>query len=386
MPYSLLIEQIRSRPFAVQSLDEPVAVCELPTPALLLDEDIFTENLEKMASFLASKGKGLRPHCKTHKCPIIAEKQFQAGAVGVCAAKLSEAVALVHAGVSGILLTSAIVTPAKAAVLGELARIADIEIVVDNLQGLDVILDSLPDDAHLGVLLDVDIAMGRTGSRSLDTLLALAERVSTEPRVSYRGIQHYAGHLMHVEGYATRREKSLAAWESVSRLLESLTQAGFAAQVVTGCGTGTYNIDCEVAQVTDLQVGSYIFMDQEYRLVGDEEGGLFDDFEVSLTVATTAISQPQEGAITVDGGYKAFASDTVNPEPLDCPGSKFRFAGDEHGILILGEGAQEPLLGSVQRFVTPHCDPTVNLYDGYWVHSGGMVHSRWPITARGCSW
>jgi D-serine deaminase-like pyridoxal phosphate-dependent protein len=165
-----------------------------------------------------------------------------------------------------------------------------------------------------------------------------------------------------------------------------MKQRGFSAQVVTGCGTGTYNIDCEVAEVTDLQVGSYIFMDQEYRLIGGERGGLFEDFDVSLSVATTAISQPQEGAITVDGGYKAFASDTVNPEPLDCADSTYRFAGDEHGILILGAGSQEPLLGSLQRFVTPHCDPTVNLYDGYWVHNDGLVYSRWPITARGCSW
>lgn len=386
MPYSLLLEQIRSRPFAVQTLAEPVAVSELPTPALLLDETVFSDNLAKMASFLANKGKGFRPHCKTHKCPIIAEKQFQAGAVGVCAAKLSEAVALVHAGISGILITSAVMSPAKAVLLGELTRLADVDIVVDSLIGLEVIRDGLPDDAHLGVLLDVDIEMGRTGSRSLDTLLVLAERVVADDRMSYRGIQHYAGHLMHVEGYAARRDKSLAAWERVSLLLESMKQRGFSAQVVTGCGTGTYNIDCEVAEVTDLQVGSYIFMDQEYRLIGGERGGLFEDFDVSLSVATTAISQPQEGAITVDGGYKAFASDTVNPEPLDCADSKYRFAGDEHGILILGAGSQEPLLGSLQRFVTPHCDPTVNLYDGYWVHNDGLVHSRWPITARGCSW
>ena len=386
MPYSLLLEQVRNRPFAVQPLAEPVPIAALPTPALLLDDAAFARNLNKMGTFLAGKNKGFRPHCKTHKCPIIAEKQLQAGAVGVCAAKVSEAVALVAAGISGILITSAIMSPAKAELVGELADNAVIDIVVDSLAGLELLRSALPADAHLGILIDIDIAMGRTGTRSLATMLRLAEEISADAKLTYRGIQHYAGHLMHVEGYAARRDKSLALWESVSSLLEALAAAGFTSEVVSGGGTGTYNIDCDVAEVTDLQVGSYIFMDQEYRLIGDEHGDLFNDFEVALSVATTAISQPVDGAITLDGGYKAFASDTVNPEPLDTPNAKFRFGGDEHGILILGKGAQEPTLGSVQRFVVSHCDPTVNLYDGYWVHTDGMVHSRWPITARGCSW
>ena len=156
--------------------------------------------------------------------------------------------------------------------------------------------------------------------------------------------------------------------------------------VVTGGGTGTYDIDCDVPLVTDLQVGSYVFMDEEYRRIGSRSGARFDDFEVALTVAATAISQPRDGALTVDAGFKAFASDTVNPEPLDLPGTQYRFAGDEHGVLLLRTPTQEPLLGTVQRFVTPHCDPTVNLYDWYWICRDGLVTELWPIAARGCSW
>ena len=104
-------------------------------------------------------------------------------------------------------------------------------------------------------------------------------------------------------------------------------------------------------------------------------------------MATTAISEPVPGkAVTVDGGFKVFASDTVPPEPLDLAGSRYRFAGDEHGVLIFGAGSQQPTLGSVQRFITPHCDPTVNLHDAFWVHTDDKVHTRWPISARGCSW
>lgn len=386
--YSTVLAELRARPSAPETLSEAVAVADLPTPALLLDETVLDRNIARMASFLAERGKGFRPHAKTHKCPEIARRQVIAGALGVCAAKVSEAVVLVNGGIDDVLVTSAIVSPEKAAVVAELSRAANVDIVVDSELGLQVLIEALAaaDDARLGVLVDVDVEMGRTGVRSDELMLALAERITAADGLTFRGVQHYAGHLMHVEGFDARRDRSLALWDKVERRIRLLEDRGFPIDVVTGCGTGTFNIDCEVEVVTDLQVGSYVFMDQEYRLIGGAESELFDDFEVALTVATTAISQPTDRAVTVDGGYKVFASDTVNPEPLDLADAKFRFAGDEHGVLIFAEGTQQPILGSVQRFITPHCDPTVNLHDAYWVHRDDTVHARWPITARGCSW
>jgi D-serine deaminase-like pyridoxal phosphate-dependent protein len=368
-------------------LEHPVPLEELPTPVLLLDEAGLMRNIDKMARFLRARGKGFRPHAKTHKCPEIARRQMAAGAVGICAAKVSEAFVLIHSGIESVLITSAIMSPAKAELVAELSRKARLDVVVDCMAGLAVLEAALSEGDNLGVLIDLDVEMGRTGTRSDDEALALAERITASPNMTFRGIQHYAGHLMHIEGFESRRDRSLSLWETVSGRIERLRDAGFPPDVVTGCGTGTFNIDCEVDMVTDLQVGSYVFMDQEYRLIGGEGGDLFDDFDVTLTVATTAISQPMgDRAVTVDGGYKVFASDSVNPEPLDLAGSRFRFGGDEHGILLLDKGSQQPTLGSVQRFITPHCDPTVNLHDVYWVHDEDQVYSRWPISARGCSW
>ena len=249
-----------------------------------------------------------------------------------------------------------------------------------------MLAEAMSIDAELGVLVDVDVDMGRTGAREVVQIRRLAEHISKHSSLRFEGIQHYAGHLMHIEGFALRRDRSLAVWQKIAEIVADLTAAGFAPRVVTGAGTGTYNIDCDVPEITDLQVGSYIFMDQEYRLIGGEHGALFDDFEVALSVATTTISQPLAGAITVDAGYKAFASDSVNPEPMSLTGARFRFGGDEHGIVILPEGNPQPSLGEALRFITPHCDPTVNLYDYYWVHRDGEAHSMWPIAARGCSW
>lgn len=385
--YLAVLEALALRPSQPMPLSTPVPMNELPTPVLLLDEAALMRNIAKMADFLGARGKGFRPHAKTHKCPEIARRQVAAGAVGICAAKISEAVVLINCGIEDVLVTSAIMSPAKAQVVAELSRKANLDVVVDCPAGLAVLADALTDGDNLGVLIDLDVEMGRTGSRSDDEVLILAEQISGNPQMTFRGVQHYAGHLMHVEGYDARRDRSLALWETVTARIERLTAAGFPSTVVTGCGTGTFNIDCEVDVVTDLQVGSYVFMDQEYRLIGGKGSDLFEDFEVALTVATTAISQPMgDRAVTVDGGYKVFASDTVNPEPLDLADGRFRFGGDEHGILLLAKGSQQPTLGSLQRFITPHCDPTVNLHDTYWVHDEDKVYSRWPVSARGCSW
>ena len=390
-PLDAALERIRSRPTGPQMLEAPVPLETLPTPALVLDADVLARNLARMATFLEGQGKGFRPHAKTHKCPELARLQIEAGAVGICTAKVSEAAVMVHAGIPRVLVTSPVVAPDRAALLASLAGAAEqLDVVVDSELGLDVLCSAVAEagDAAgtVGVLVDVDVAMGRTGNRDAGAILGLAERAAATPGLEFRGVQHYAGHVMHIKGHAERRDRSLRLWEQVADIVSRLNEAGHAPGVVTGGGTGTYDIDCAVAELTDLQVGSYVFMDQEYRLIGSRESDWFDDFEVSLTVLATAISQPTDRAITVDAGYKSFASDTVDPEPLDLPDTAFRFAGDEHGVLLLKAPTQELLLGTVARFVTPHCDPTVNLYDWYWVCRGGLVTELWPISARGCAW
>ncbi len=388
----LALQQLRARPWQPMRLSEPVAIDRLPTPALLLDVDAFERNLDRMARFLVGHGKGYRPHAKTHKCPIIAARQLERGAVGVCAAKVSEAVALINAGIDRVLVTSPVTDPDKARLLVELAReAAALDVVVDSEQGLTLLQQaagapSLGGAAGIGVLVDVDVAMGRTGTRELDVVLRLAEGAMATPGLHFRGIQHYAGQVMHIEGYQARRSSSLALWEVVQGMVDALAARGLAPGIVTGAGTGTYDIDCDVACLTDLQVGSYIFMDQQYRVTGGRQGPAFDDFETALQVLVTAISRPRDGLVTVDGGYKAFASDAGNPVPVEPAGFSYRFAGDEHGVLIRSAEGTLPALGARARFAAPHCDPTVNLYDWYWACRDGYATELWPITGRGCSW
>lgn len=388
MTTSFVLDQVRARPFEPVELQTPLEVAQLPTPALVLNRPALQRNIAVMSEFMAAGAKGIRPHAKTHKCPLICREQLLAGAVGICVAKVGEAAAHLAAGVQQILITSPVTTSTKAAVLGELAQAADdLNIVVDSIAGLEVLRENLPVEAHLGVLIDIDVSMGRTGTRSVDAAADLIEMISKDSRLTFKGIQHYAGHLMHVTDFQERRAKSLKLWSQVSEMVAELEHRGMHSGVVTGAGTGTYNIDVDVPLLTDLQVGSYIFMDEEYRQVHSGSGSRFEDFEVSLTVACSTISQPRAGAMTVDGGYKAFASDSVAPVSDELPGVTFYFAGDEHGVLALPKGEQALRLGQVLQFVTPHCDPTVNLHDYYWVQENdSLIHTLWPITARGCVW
>jgi 3-hydroxy-D-aspartate aldolase len=383
---------LANRPLNPVVLDAPVPLNDVPTPALLLDEDALTRNIARMAGFLGARGKGFRPHAKTHKCPEVAARQLAAGAVGVCAAKVSEAIVLARAGIGPILITSPVTTRQKADLVTALvAGGAKVQLVVDSLMGASVLDESAKArGVSVEVLIDLDPRLGRTGVREQADVVKLADWLGSNRRaggaLEFVGVQHYAGQVMHIAGHEARREKSLICWKSAVAICTALRDAGHELRIITGCGTGTYDIDCDVAEVTDLQVGSYVFMDQQYIDVGGRSGPRLDDFEVSLTVATTAISQPVSGMITVDCGFKGFASESIPPTAIDLPDAKYRFAGDEHGMLILGQGAQEPLLGKRINFVTPHCDPTVNLYDYYWVHRNGYVHALWPVSARGCSW
>lgn len=383
-----LFEQLQARSWQARALPRPLSIDELPTPALLLDRAAMERNLARMAGHLHNHGKLARPHAKTHKCVLIAQQQLRLGAAGLCAAKVGEAAALILGGVDRVLITSPVTNIGKVQVLAELSRrAAELLLVVDSLEGIEVLRRGLAPDCRIGVVLDVDVEMGRTGSRDLDTARRIVDVARRDPRMWLAGVQHYAGHLQHIGSFAERRDRSLASWQKAldfaRRACDDLPG------VISGGGSGTYAIDTEVSAITDLQVGSYLFMDREYRDIESAAGPAFDEFEVALTVACAAISAPLAGlgAVTVNGGFKAFAADSGVPVAYGNVPGKFRFAGDEHGVFRVDDPAQRPALGDVLRFVVPHCDPTVNLHDWYWVlEPDGLVHSVWPITARGTTW
>jgi len=355
---------------------------ELPTPALLVDLDLLEANIAKMAAHAKAAGISLRPHAKSHKCPEIAKRQLAAGAIGVCAATISEAEALVNAGISGVLITSPMAGREKVSRLVRLtARQPDTMAVVDNAAHAEQLNEAAAGgQATLNVLVDIDPGMHRTGIPAGEGAVALVELVSRLPHLRLRGLQCYSGTTAHVVGYEARRAHSLQAMAPALELFAELQKRGFPVEIMTGGSTGTYNIDCTFPGMTELQVGSYVFMDIEYRDIGGKDGLVYRDFSHSLTVLSTVVSKSHADLATVDAGLKAFATDRqFGPEPKDVGGVTYRFGGDEHGILALAQPSREIRLGDKLEFLVPHCDPNVNLYDRVFCTRGDRVETIWPI-------
>ena len=373
-------------------LSEPVPLEALHTPALVIDLDLFERNLATMQDFLDGQGLGLRAHTKMHKCPVIARKQMAQGALGVCAAKVSEAEIMVDAGVTDLLVTSPLATREKQVRLLELvARCPDVKVVVDTADSASSLNDLAADiigqsGPPLGVFVDIDPGMGRTGIEAGEPALNLARMIQDNcPLLKFEGLQMYAGNCMHVEGFSNRRSKYEKVMAKGHQTREAFERAGVEIPAFSGGGTGTYNLEADLGLMTELQAGSYAFMDIEYRDIGSSEGERFADFPVSLFVLSTAISQPQTRLITVDAGFKSLASDKMAPEFRDLEGVIFHWGGDEHGIVQLDNPSRTLNLGDKLMLLTPHCDPTVNLHDYYYPYRDGMVSEIWPISARGCS-
>ena len=369
-------------------IGKPGGRSELATPALVLDLDLFEANLQRMKDHCDAKGLALRPHAKTHKSAEIAKRQIASGALGVCAAKLAEAEALAAGGVDAIHLTSAVVTDqgiSRVTQLNDVCR--DFMMTVED-QSVAERLAKAAEKAGkpVQVIIDIDVGLHRTGIRWGDDALALTRWVAASPHLIYRGIQGYAGHVMHIEDFEERKEASKGAMDLLKEARDGLAADGLTPEIVTGGGTGTYNIDSDLGVLTELQAGSYLFMDRQYNDVPLSNGQPMP-FETALMVQTTVISANTAGLATTDAGFKSFAADADAPQILSgAPeGASYFFFGDEQGGILLGSKETHLPLGSTLNCITPHCDPTVNLYDVYHVVRGDTLVDIWDVTARGCS-
>jgi 3-hydroxy-D-aspartate aldolase len=357
----------------------------LNTPVLVLDRGALERNVAAMAAFARARGIALRPHAKTHKCVEIARLQLEAGAVGVCCAKLGEAEALADGGVEAVLITSPIVTPQAIERLIALhGRIADVRVVADHPDNVDALAAAANVAKPLPVLVDIDPGIRRTGAASPEAATALAQRIARHPSLRFAGVQFYCGVQQHIEAYADRRAAIEDRTAYLGSALDALREAGLAPETVTGGGTGTHQIDAELGVLTELQAGSYVFMDRQYNdcdLRGD--GGR--PFETALFVDARVISANHASMATIDAGFKALSTDGGPPTIIEgAPQSAaFVFMGDEHGALIAPDHAFR--LGDRVTLAAPHCDPTVNLYDAYHVVRDGTLIDIWPIAARGRS-
>jgi D-serine deaminase-like pyridoxal phosphate-dependent protein len=360
----------------------------LNTPALVVDVEALDRNIAAMASFAAANRLKLRPHAKTHKSVDIARRQIDAGALGVCCAKLGEAEALAEGGIEGILITSPVVGEAAVERLVALAaRAPTLMASCDHPDAVAAIgAAARAAGVTLTLLVDVDPGLRRTGVASADAAVALARQIDRHEALRFGGVQFYAGAEQHIEAYADRREAIVAKTARLTEALETIRAAGLVTPIVTGGGTGTHAIDAELGVFTELQVGSYIFMDRQYADCALREDAA-QPFETSLMIDARVISASYPHLVTVDAGLKAMATEAGPPPILAgaAEGSAYRFMGDEHGAIVPPRGVDPPKLGERLTLAAPHCDPTVNLYEAYHVVRGDTLEAIWPVTARGRS-
>jgi 3-hydroxy-D-aspartate aldolase len=386
---------------SVQSVDEarrfagpnarlignPGGLRELTTPALVLDLDAFEQNIEAHQHQLTLHGLQARPHAKSHKCAEIARRQIAAGAVGVCTASLHEAEALAAQGIDNILITSPVVGAGKLDRLMQLLeREATVAVVVDDQEYAASMAAAAHRSGHvLDVLIDVDLGMGRTGVSNMESALQLVDVACATQGMAYRGLQAYSGRVQHITDFAERDHVYTGQLRFLTALIAALEKRGLKPATVSGGGTGTLALDCREGILTEHQAGSYIFMDVEYGVVTLRASDADPAFATSLFLHSTVISKNVPGQVTIDAGLKSFATEGPRPRvSAGAPaGTAYSFFGDEHGCLTFPTPADTLPLGSIVAFVTPHCDPTINLHDYLHVVRHDTIVDIWPIVARG---
>lgn len=368
---------------------QPAAIgmllADVDTPSLVLELDAFERNLARLNESLAGASVAVRPHAKSHKCPEIALRQIALGAVGVCCQKVSEAEAMIDGGVADILIANEVVGAPKLARLAVLAKRARVAVCADdagNIADLDTAARAV--GVKLDVLVEINVGANRCGVEPGEPAVALARRIARAENLRFAGLQAYQGSAQHLRRVDERRAAIDAAVAQVKATLAELDRARIKCPKVTGAGTGTYAFEAASRVYTEIQPGSYIFMDGDYAKNDWTESGI-PRFEHSLFVWTTVMSRTTPDRAIVDAGLKASSVDSGMPRIAAADGAEYVKASDEHGVLKLN-GAAGYAVGDKLKLIPGHCDPTVNLYDQFVCMRGGRVEALWPISARGAVW
>jgi len=372
-------------------LDSPPATIGMPldaidTPALLVDLDTFDENIRRMATAVASYGVRLRPHAKSHKSSAIALRQIGAGAIGVCCQKVGEAEAMAYGGITDILVSNQVWGAPKLARLAALARQVRLAVCVDDPRNVaDISAAAGAYDAHIDVLVEINVVEDdvRCGIAAGRPAVELAKEVASHPRLRFAGLQAYAGRAQHTREYAKRQTAVAYASQLASHTRDLLERDGLDCPCITGSGTGTYSLEGSGGVYTELQAGSYIFMDMDYSRNLGADGQPYRDFGQSLFIYSTVMSRPSEAAGVLDAGIKSSSFDSGPPGLLGVEDVESAKGSDEHLVVKVRGGRFPYALGEKVKLIPGHCDPTVNMYDWIVGVRVDRVEAIWPVAARG---
>ena len=347
-------------------------IADLETPVPVIDLDRVEHNLAKMQAYCDSHGLKLRPHIKTHKIPGFAHRQLELGAGGITCQKLGEAEVMADAGLDDIFISYPLIGPAKAQRLAELSRRAKVRVGIDNTLALETIGEAARASNHtIGVLVEFDSGNKRTGVTSVAQALELARRVQQTPGLRFDGLMTYPS--------------TAATARFVAEARSEFDKAGIAISVVSGGGTPNAWAAHEIAGLTEVRVGTYIYHDR--ATVG---AGAATLDECAFHLHATVISRPTEDRAVIDAGSKSLSSDSIDPSfgkgyglILGYEDAVIERLNEEHGIVDLSRCATKPVVGERLRIVPNHVCVVSNLHDEVAVSQGGELVAMWPVAARG---
>lgn len=350
-----------------------LAVDRIATPALVLDLPTATRNIATMGERFRTLSATLRPHIKVHKCAELAWLQLDHGAIGVTTATVAEADAMAAAGVPDILIANEVVDPASAERMIDVAHRTRLTVAVDDLDNVTMLAGrATAANAMLGVVVELDVGMGRGGVRSVSEALALGRVAAELSGVELRGLLGYEGHCAD-EADPMRREHATRA--SMALLIEAadgFRKDGLSLEIISAGATGTYEVTGSIPGVTEVQAGSYAVMDRYHE-------ALTAGFGFALTVVSTAISVHGD-LVVFDAGRKAVGSDFRPPASPDGHG-EVAFIHEEH-LGYRFPGGAEYRVGDRVALVPDYAPTTVNLYGTMHVVEDGRVVDVWSVLAR----
>ncbi len=346
----------------------------ISTPALIIDQPTFDNNALKMQALLQNSNLRLRPHFKSHKCSSIAKKQMENGAVGITCAKLDEAIDLADSGIENILIANQIVDFEKLTRLAFLAKSCKLTVCVDNAENILNLEKAVAlAESKVYCLIEYEIGMERCGVSSEEDVVKLYKLIDSCPHLEFEGIQAYAGHVSHEISLEEREKYTLVNTDKLKSLINTLSQNGILVKTVSGGSTGTSVIKAKSDVYTELQAGSYLFMDATYSLLNLP-------FEQSLYILTTVVSVSENIAV-VDAGVKSCGVDQGMPVVKGFDVSKV-VASEEH--FQLHNPSKKLNVGDKVLLIPAHCCSTVNLHNKLYMINDGKVVDRITVTARGC--
>jgi len=351
--------------------------CEIETPALLVDLNAMEGNINKMSRYFSSVKSNLRAHAKTHKSPIIAHKQIEAGAIGICCQKLGEAEVMAENGVHDILITSEVVDPEKIERLVGLSRHSDIKVIVDNLEVARIISETARKyGVKQEIMVEVDIGLERCGVMPGRPTLEFVREIIKFDGLNFRGLMGYEGAFFELPNFEERKTATLKRVALLTETVEMLEDDGINVDIVSAGSTGTHNITGEYPRITEVEAGSYVFMDSTYSKL---EGF---NFKCALTVLATVISRPVPHRIITNVGLKAITKELGMPLVKDVEDVRLFHLSEEHGWIEVDPKCNLKV-GDKIELIPSHCCTTVNLHERYYGLRDDTVEVIWPITARG---